>query len=706
LPGRNTPPLYPQAAPAPYDPPRPSAAGPEYDAQSTSPVTHAPNPLFPDEAAADPYRSAPPEAIPTNPMGVEQQPTNPIGETAQDFAISKPEGELEPLDDAPTRVEREEDIRASFESIPQQVPHLLIIGGNNRGREYTLKLGDNSIGRGVDNDIILADIAVSRKHTLVCYEGNQFVVRDLGSGNGTLLNGNRVASNPLQDGDQLELGNTLLRFVSPMSTVVDPQEEDPAALASMATVVNVQQPTLSDTDGARVTADIKPVVAPVETQQEQRGKAGRTKKLLIFGSIGVVVLLGALTGVKLMLDSKKKEQLQRQQRQTPPPDELAAQEFQEGIAQYRIRNWEKARVHFLKVIKLVPTADHAKRYVDQSTAELEARDALERAKNSLAAKDFPQARRELVKIPSTSAYAADAHKVKQKIDDEQLSKLLVEVRSLKAADDKAGARAKLKEALKLAPTNAAVLKLSADLSGDKRIAVKTTPRTPRTQRPRHKRSQPTPRRPRNRPPRPAQQSPGIRVGGKQKAVIALYKKKQWGAAYKEAKTYAQGQRGRAKRNADKLAEAIRRVGQSWTRADAARTDAARLKYYNNALKNDRKIKRGMHQAKLKQLVIAAAKGTAARAIAQRRYTTAAKAVKIAEGLGARDATLEKAKKTLDQKAMELFTKGYTMRTTNVAQARRLWQQVLKMVPPSSQAYQKAYTWLNNSSPTYQDEDED
>ena len=54
----------------------------------------------------------------------------------------------------------------------------------------------------------------------------------------------------------------------------------------------------------------------------------------------------------------------------------------------------------------------------------------------------------------------------------------------------------------------------------------------------------------------------------------------------------------------------------------------------------------------------------------------------------------------------LFTRAYTMRSSNKAKARRLWQQILRMVPSSSQAYQKAYKWLNNSAPSYQDEDED
>ena len=104
------------------------------------------------------------------------------------------------------------DPNQSFGGAPQaNAPQLLIIGGNNRGREYPLHFGDNSIGRGVDNDVILADIAVSRKHTIICWEQGQFMVRDLGSGNGTLYNGKRVDNHQLRDGDQLELGNKIGR---------------------------------------------------------------------------------------------------------------------------------------------------------------------------------------------------------------------------------------------------------------------------------------------------------------------------------------------------------------------------------------------------------------------------------------------------------------------------------------------------------------
>jgi pSer/pThr/pTyr-binding forkhead associated (FHA) protein/tetratricopeptide (TPR) repeat protein len=90
---------------------------------------------------------------------------------------------------------------------------LVVIGGNDRGREFVLSAREITLGRGVDNDIILTDIAVSRRHLVFIREGHRFGVRDRSSGNGTLVNGVRIVGDFfLHDGDQLELGNTLIRF--------------------------------------------------------------------------------------------------------------------------------------------------------------------------------------------------------------------------------------------------------------------------------------------------------------------------------------------------------------------------------------------------------------------------------------------------------------------------------------------------------------
>ena len=69
-----------------------------------------------------------------------------------------------------------------------------------------------TMGRAPENHIVLADPNVSRHHAEVRPAGDGFALADLGSTNGSRLNGARVAEQRLNDGDQVMLGNTLIRF--------------------------------------------------------------------------------------------------------------------------------------------------------------------------------------------------------------------------------------------------------------------------------------------------------------------------------------------------------------------------------------------------------------------------------------------------------------------------------------------------------------
>ena len=94
---------------------------------------------------------------------------------------------------------------------------LSVQAGTDRGRRFPVKSGRNSIGRGVDNDIVLTDIAVSRRHLIIDSDGvTSFVMTDLGSGNGTLVNDrDEDGAFRLSHGDRMELGNTVLVFECP-----------------------------------------------------------------------------------------------------------------------------------------------------------------------------------------------------------------------------------------------------------------------------------------------------------------------------------------------------------------------------------------------------------------------------------------------------------------------------------------------------------
>ena len=71
-----------------------------------------------------------------------------------------------------------------------------------------------SIGRHGENDIVLRDSSVSRHHACFVKEGENLIVTDKGSKNGTIVNGLKVESARLEDGDVIRIGDNLVIVVS------------------------------------------------------------------------------------------------------------------------------------------------------------------------------------------------------------------------------------------------------------------------------------------------------------------------------------------------------------------------------------------------------------------------------------------------------------------------------------------------------------
>jgi hypothetical protein len=69
-----------------------------------------------------------------------------------------------------------------------------------------------ALGRGLSNDVILEDTRVSRHHAQLRYKQRRFWITDLGSTNGTFVNGQRVTELGLRDGDVISLGGLELTF--------------------------------------------------------------------------------------------------------------------------------------------------------------------------------------------------------------------------------------------------------------------------------------------------------------------------------------------------------------------------------------------------------------------------------------------------------------------------------------------------------------
>jgi pSer/pThr/pTyr-binding forkhead associated (FHA) protein len=68
------------------------------------------------------------------------------------------------------------------------------------------------IGRGRTADLVLSEATISRAHAAIGHEKGKFFVQDLGSTNGTGVNGRREPRTTLRDGDEVQLGKLLLQF--------------------------------------------------------------------------------------------------------------------------------------------------------------------------------------------------------------------------------------------------------------------------------------------------------------------------------------------------------------------------------------------------------------------------------------------------------------------------------------------------------------
>ena len=92
-------------------------------------------------------------------------------------------------------------------------PALVVRSGGGRAGESFVPSGERTlIGRSPECDVFLDDVTVSRRHAELVLSGGVFVIRDLGSLNGTFVNRRRIESKELEDDDELQIGKYRLVF--------------------------------------------------------------------------------------------------------------------------------------------------------------------------------------------------------------------------------------------------------------------------------------------------------------------------------------------------------------------------------------------------------------------------------------------------------------------------------------------------------------
>ncbi|MBF5045560.1 FHA domain-containing protein [Aggregicoccus sp. 17bor-14] len=290
---------------------------------------------------------------------------------------------------------------------PPSSARLCFTAGPRAGEELQLpELDEVVVGRAVDNPVAIPDSSVSRKHALLRRVGGGWAVSDLGSGNGTLVNGEPVEEErPLASGDTLTLGDSELRFedggqATTLMTL-------PARLPVPAPVT-VHAVPMADAGGgpARPGPRVRSARASrAAAASAPEAQALRKKRLMIAGGAFAVLML-LLIGLKAKLDADARHAQESARVAAAQRARLGAL-FQESKNLVREGKWAEAKARLDTLAAARPDYPGVQDYLERAAKEVPNQAHLEEARGALAKSALGPAAMALAQVtPDTTQYDA------------------------------------------------------------------------------------------------------------------------------------------------------------------------------------------------------------------------------------------------------------------------------------------------------------
>ncbi len=245
---------------------------------------------------------------------------------------------------------------------------LLCLTGDNKGVAYFLQGSRVILGRSDKADIVLKDLKSSREHAELAHVGEDYIVTDLGSQNGIIVNDLKIKQHKLKDGDKLIIGSTVFKF----GKVIVKEDKKESKVEELKN--KLEKVKRGDEE---------------EKASAKPGEEGPKKIKPIHMIIGVAVL------VVLMMDGgddkgKKKEKQEKgsyklneissefetalQKRRYNQDRELKDKLnniFQKGLREYREENYFRAMKEFNLALVLSPNDGQAQFYLQKTKDALD-----------------------------------------------------------------------------------------------------------------------------------------------------------------------------------------------------------------------------------------------------------------------------------------------------------------------------------------------
>jgi tetratricopeptide (TPR) repeat protein len=572
-------------------------------------------------------------------------------------------GELADLEESA----KETRAKVEAEPSPPRGLKLIIVDGPDLGMEWAFKVPEVTLGRDEDCELMMSDIAVSRRHAKIGLEGDEFVLYDLDSGNGTYLNGVKVRREPLSPGDEITVGERTFRFVeltdAPPTAAAHPvaqglpvepafgdpagEEDDFAPLGGMSQV---------DVGAAVPEPGVK-VADPSDAPREKGPRQGEALRKVAV-ALGAVVLLAGLVAAGLFAyrrwwaGESAEAKLAR-----------SKQEFLVGVQLVKAERCGDAILMFERVLAIQPGYARAAEYKAHCAAEVERWRELERARELAKAGRYLEALGVLEKVPAESTYADDAAGLAGAYKQRLAASLVADARTeWTNNNDAEAALALVARALELVPGYGPALELKTRIEGAEAPKVEEAPKVAR-------------------PTIPPQL---VRA-------IALYKNEKVSAAIDAAEA-AGGERAQ-----EYIAqmEQVKRLMADASRAHHAKAAGELMRIVPAALELDKRIAGG--DGKVRERLN--------RYYANALYLKGIEAYQGRDDLEAYqllgealrvDPTHKLAKNRyaeLKSRVDQIYYEAYVQKDTNPEETKKVFRRLVKFVESGHPAHQKAKKWL-------------